>query len=404
MRKLVLQIILSNLILFGTSAQAAFSLQDVTQKYLSQSMQIQSSRELHQISESDRWRRYVPNEPQFQYLNQDSGSSEVFGLALPISFPGKSIALSKLDSARENVQKSELLSRQYEAIRFVVQGYLDCASATASLKIIDESLSDLQTLYTSISIMYENGHSTQAERIGTELQLRQSKADLRIMQDKSQVSCEKLSKITGESLAHFESLEIPADVPPEILDKLDSKTADQARAHAAVQLAESSLSLATWNQLPDLNLGYSRNHYLKESFSPTGDPWTTTYGISVTVPILFLFHELPEQKRMTAQSNLDKSSAEIQLQQANVDQADAAREYKRSTARLNEIRNRDLALAETLVESTFSAYRSGKLGFAELMSSRKTLADLKNQELQLKISIINAHLRCLNNCSSLGSL
>src|SRR5262249_17736934 len=80
------------------------------------------------------------------------------------------------------------------------------------------------------------------------------------------------------------------------------------------------------------------------------------------------------------------------------DKRDGAREYRRTSRRLKELQSRDLSLAQALVESTLSAYRAGKLGFAELVLARKTLADLTVQEIQLRGNKILAHLRCLKAC------
>jgi ribosomal protein L20 len=64
----------------------------------------------------------------------------------------------------------------------------------------------------------------------------------------------------------------------------------------------------------------------------------------------------------------------------------------------SEIREKDIPLATALVESTYSAYKAGKLGFAELVLSRKTLSDLRLQDIQLRSAIVQNHLKCLNQC------
>ena len=120
--------------------------------------------------------------------------------------------------------------------------------------------------------------------------------------------------------------------------------------------------------------------------------------MSITLPLLLPFYATVEAKRAKSQAVIDENVAQIQAASANADQRDGAREYRRSKARLLELRRKDLALGEALVESTYSAYRSGKLGYAELVLSRKTLNDLRLQDIQLRVSIINAHLRCLNQC------
>jgi outer membrane protein TolC len=384
--------------LFCSQQAGALTMEEATIRYLERSPHLKAVREQYDLSSSDRWRRFIINEPQLQFANQDSNSSEVFGLSLPVAFPGKSIAYGKMDSAKQAVQRSEVTGKTYEAVRYAVQTYLDCAAARQQQSILTETVYDLQTLSNSLRAMYESGHSTQAERIGAELQLRQSQSDLQAAKDKEQVSCAKLLNVLSEDEGFLGTVTIPDDLPEAVLKNLESETADKARALAGVKLAMATADLSFWSQMPDLNLNFNRNHYLRLSASPSGDEWTTTYGISITLPILFPFHEYPEYRRSKTQALIDKNVAELQLQGAESDERDAAKEYQRSRVRLKEIENRDMALAQTLVESTFSAYKSGKLGFAELMTSRKTLADLKLQEMQLRISLINAHLRCVSRC------
>ena len=351
------------------------------------------------MSQSDQWRRFLINEPQFQYLSQDDKSSEVYSLSLPVSFPGKSVALHELDVRKTNFQRSDLLARRHEAARLVAQTYLDCAGAKASSLIYLETIQDLETLSRTLDVMYENGHSTQAERIGTELQLRQTQTDQRMSLDKVEVNCQKFSRLLHlENIATNEKLEIPEDLPKSVLNMLDEQTADQLRSSSAAALAEATIQTAFWSQLPDISLSMNKNHYIRTSASPSGEDWTTTFGIAITIPIFFPFYEHKEAQRTKSLALIDKDTAELQKQAAHIDEEDARRQYLRDKKRLQELRSRDLSLAETLVESTYSAYKSGKLGFAELMTSRKTLADLKNQELSLRISVISAHLKCLSRC------
>ena len=113
------------------------------------------------------------------------------------------------------------------------------------------------------------------------------------------------------------------------------------------------------------------------------------------VPVLYPFSEKKELERQHAQADLDRAVAESQRLAAERDRDDAFREYVRSKSRLEELRSKDLPYAEALMESTFSAYKSGKLGIAELVLARKTLMDLRAQDIQLRGEIISAHLRCL---------
>jgi hypothetical protein len=56
-------------------------------------------------------------------------------------------------------------------------------------------------------------------------------------------------------------------------------------------------------------------------------------------------------------------------------------------------------MAEALMQSTLSSYKTGQLGFAELVLARKTLSDLRIQEVQMRGSVLLARLRCLDRCA-----
>jgi outer membrane protein TolC len=110
---------------------------------------------------------------------------------------------------------------------------------------------------------------------------------------------------------------------------------------------------------------------------------------------MFFAQENVDIERAKSQAEIDRRTADLQLKQAQLDKEDARLEYFRSRDRLKDLRAKDIPLAESMAESTFSAYKAGKLGYAELIASRKTLLDLKNQDIQLRSAIISAHLRCL---------
>ncbi len=388
------------------SAQAArfLSLEEVVYQAWENSPQLHAQEDLVSVARMDRVRRFIPNEPTLSYGNADSASENTFGVQLTMGFPGKNIAFNQLDTAKLRAQESERESRKYDLARIFTQGYLDCASATETLDVQKTTSEDLQTIFQSLKTLYEAGHSTQAEKIGAELQARQAGFDLKLAEDRKEVACHKLQALIETNKAQNDSSEyefkLPDDLDEHLISELNGNTADQSRSKAAMAVAGSTASTAFWGQLPDLTFSFNRNQYVYLPASPNGRTWTNTYGVAVTFPLLFPFYETLEARRTRSQAVIDENAAQIQNVAANADQRDGAREYLRSKARLKELRQKDLAMGEALVDSTYSAYRSGKLGYAELVLSRKTLNDLRLQDVQLRQSIINAHLRCLNHCNS----
>lgn len=357
------------------------------------------------LAVDDRWRRFIVNEPQFQFSNSDDNTAHSYGLSLTTTFPGKAFALTRVDAAKDRAQRSEYFSKKYDLTKIVTQAYLDCATAQATYDLQIATSADLQTVFQSLNALYETGHSTQAEKIGSELQSRQAKLDLLTAWDKQTVLCNKLGSLLptardGHPLFTISKLPLPDDLDDRVISALGSLTSDQNRSVAAIDTAESNAHVAAWSQLPDLTLNFTRNHYIYLPGSPSGKEWATTYGLSVTLPLLFPFHETVEVDRAKSQAAIDRNVAEIQKIAADSDQVDGAKEYQRNKARLIELRAKDLALGEALVESTYSAYREGKLGYAELVLSRRTLTDLRTQDIQLRASIVNARLKCLTRCNT----
>lgn len=383
-----------------SQATESLNLSDVVHNALSSSSLLQNQKTQLDLAERDRWRRFIFNEPQLQYTNADNNVNQAWGLQMAVGVPGKAFALSEGDDAKARAQRTELEAKRYDLVRQVSQAYIDCASAQATETLQKEVYSDLDTVSKSMKASYESGHGTQAEKIGSALQVRQAASDLQASMDKKVVTCRKLLRVMGRDPIHesIPDLTLPEDVDADILNELGDNTADQGRSTAAMDVAHANLNTAWWTQVPDLTLSVTRNHYLYLPGSPSGEPWTTTYGIGVTIPLFFPFYEGAEGKRTKAQSMIDIGNAEIQKLTADTDQSDASLEYQRSRKRLEELRKTDLVLAEALLDSTYSAYRSGKLGYAELVLARKTLVDLKTQDIQLRNSIVTAHLRCLKKC------
>lgn len=395
-------ILILNFFLFQSAQASVLSLESTIRNAWTQSPQMSAAEEQASLASFDRFRRYIPNEPSLSYGSTDDDTARSFGLQLTTAFPGKTFALSKLDSARSRSAQAELQSKKYDLARTYAQAYLDCAGAAESLELQKITSSDLETVFASLKTLYEAGHSTQAEKIGAELQSRQAKLDLVTAEDRKTVACQKFRNLlemnqSGDSEAE---LKLPDDIDANLIHELSGETSDISRSKAAFDLAQTTSDIAYWSELPDITFGINRNHYLYQPGSPNGKNWTTSYNVSVTFPLLFPFYETVEARRTRSQAVIDQNAALIQNVAARSDQKDGAREYRRDKERLLELRRKDLALGEALVESTYSAYRSGKLGYAELVLSRKTLNDLRLQDIQLRTSIINAHLRCLNNCES----
>ncbi len=386
--------------LFCPGSARALTLTEAVQRRLDQAPQVPAQRQLYDLSSQERIRRFIPNEPQFTYANTDSNTEQSFGFQQPLGFPGKSIALAKVDKANVQKQHSELSAVQYDLTKETVEDFLECAGASATYEIQKGEVNYFQILVDYIRSRYEAGIATAAEWIGAKLQERQESFEMKSNQDKAEVGCEHLAKLLNLAPEQASGFELPDDLDPSVIAQFQGETADENRAEGNIAVAKATLRTAWWNQLPDLGFSYARNHYSFLPGSPNGQPWTTTYGVGVNIPIFFGGQERIDAQKAKSQAILDQSNSEVSLLRARSDRAAAAGEYRRDLARLEELRKKDLPLAEVAMDSAFSSYKAGKLGFAELILARKNLTDLKIQDIQLRSSIVLNHLRCLDACQT----
>ncbi len=396
-------IILSAMITQFPLNASALGLTDAVFLGLGKPSYIAPQRELYSLARMDRWKRFVLNEPQLIFIGADDGASEAVGISEVVSFPGKGLALSHLDAEKERSLFAEYSAKKYELANQIAQTYLDCATAKANFDQQAAITVDLETLARSIKARYESGHGTQSENISAELQLRQQKTDLEAAEDKKGVSCRALATLLNIDEEQASSAELGDDLDEKVISELGANNADEDRLHATIRLSEATSSVAWWSQLPDLTFGAAKNHYLSLPASPSGKEWTMTYSVMITVPLFFPFYETTEARRMKSQASVDRYTAEIQLIHVKADKEDAGKTYQRSSRRLRELRSKDLMMAHALMESTLSSYRTGKLGFAELVLARKTLIDLKAQDIQIRNTIITARLKCLSQCQLASS-
>jgi outer membrane protein TolC len=376
----------------------AVSLEEMTRLAWQKSAFIQAQKSQYEITAGDRWRRFFPLEPQIYYLNSDDDTARSIGLNLTTGYPFKNFLLTGLDAARENVEKTEVDAKKYDLTLSMAALYLDCAVATQSAGVQQKTIDDIETTSRLLKALYESGLATQAENISSQLQIRQAQLDLAALQDRAAVACQKLESVMDDLGTADHEVLLADNLENQFIADLGDVPSGYGRATAAVTLAKANYDVAGWQQLPDINLSYQKNDYVYLPGSPSGKPSASTYGIAMTLPLFFPLRETIEMNRSQNQAVLNQKAAELDLLRADTEIKQAKKEYQRSKKRLVEIREKDIPLATALVESTYSAYKAGKLGFAELVLSRKTLSDLRLQDIQLRSAIVQNHLKCLNQC------
>lgn len=349
----------------------------------------------------DQFARFLPNSPTLTFADSDNHSWRTYGVNLPFAFPGKSFAYHRLDRLKVSAEVRELSAKKIELAKFIFGLYSDCASKKELSSILSTAVKELGILKEAITARYEMGQATQAERIGIELQYRQASIENLTLQDQQKVACTKLNDYKNEKSLQTELKDsgLPSDFDPTFLDELGESSLEFIRAENEQKISALNAELSSWSIAPDINLTYYRNYYNRVVASPIVPvKWTNTYMVSVNLPILYPFYERSEFFKLRAENMINSERAKMRLIEVEKEILNAQDTFRRSRKIYDKLMRQDLPMAEAMVDSTLAAYRQGKLGFSELILSKRTWLDLKKEEVDLKLKILSARLVCLKNC------
>lgn len=396
-----MNLVLLFLTLISISASSA-TLEDTIAAVWQTDPLIVSQQERITAVELQRFARFLPNNPTVTYMDNDNGSWHTYGVGMNFGFPGKAFAFRKLDNATLSAENAETFAKRIEIATFVTKLYTDCASARELTKVLSTARDELDILKEAINSRYMMGQSTQAERIGIELQYRQANNEYLSLVDQSAAACSKIEKLVTDrnlKLDVFSEMKLPSDLSPEIISNLGRKSLDHIRSENDERLSGIQAGLAFWNVAPDITVTYYRNNYNRIVASPIIPvQWTNSLIVSMNIPILFPFYERSEYLTNRATARIAAQRAYMKRLEAERGEEEAFRSYVRNKMIFQKLINHDLPMAETMVDSTLAAYRQGKLGFSELILAKRTWLDLKKEEVSLKQNLLNARLVCLDNC------
>jgi cobalt-zinc-cadmium efflux system outer membrane protein len=356
---------------------------------------LQADENLYRIGKMDVWRKYLPGEPQLQFNAGDNVSSLSLGASVNLPLPVKFFALGGLNEANVHQLKVEVSAKKFEIAGTVISAYLDCATRQKIIELQKSSIEDLETLYESVKKRYEDGYSSLSDSIGAELQLNDAKISLVEMEDDFRVSVDNFRKLLRIETDTNENFVLDDDIPAEILMEIGTDTADRLRALTGLEVSSNGIDSVLWQQLPDLGLSVTRNSYPYLPASPSGKPDSWSFSLGITLPVLFPIEEGVEAERAKNQYIVDQDAARQQLIQADNDIRQSVLDYRRNTNLLVLLREKEIPLVDMLVSTTLTDYKTGKVGFAELMQSRQSLIDIKTREIQLRSTIIQSHLKAI---------
>lgn len=239
----------------------------------------QHSAELQQLKQPTEWSRrlllsrMLPESPELSYQKDRTDQSDTYLLNWTFAFPGKSLKLRDRDLALLKQKEAELQAKQKELTSFVVQSYLDCATATIELQIRQRNLSDWESFFNSLKV--RRGVST-FEKLSLELETRQARRDWEQAKDRKLNLCAYLEK---NQIKISATQELENDLPSGFLQELGPDTPTEIRLQAQNAYGLATVQTATWNELPDWTLSLGRRFVPAGPLSADFAVMDNIYGI-----------------------------------------------------------------------------------------------------------------------------
>lgn len=297
--------------------------------------------------------------------------SQRFGVTQMFPFPGKrgsmrAMAVEEVGMARAAQDRVRLevaadLHKRYAALAAVVRG----------IEIMDEDVRSLESLAESARTRYEVGRSSQPDLLRTQVELAESRTRATALRDLVPAHLARINALLDRSpdapIAIVQPdtsfLAAPTDAVDEraIEDQPMVRMSRRAEARSA-----EALRLARKDGWPDLGLGFE---YMAERGMP--DSWMGM--IEVNLPI-WRWNKVDPARRA---AEWDLISAREETKRAENDASAMAREAVSELAsarrEMSLYRTQVIPQAEAALESTRSAYETGRASFMELLDARRTL-------------------------------
>jgi outer membrane protein TolC len=170
-----------------------------------------------------------------------------------------------------------------------------------------------------------------------------------------------------------------------------------------IQRAETQIDVARKESWPDFTVGVQYVDIARRDLTPTmtgRDALALSIGIQV--PLWRGKQKAnvreAELERRRARADLDAFELEVRTRIADLESA-----IRRQNNQLELLDNRLLPKAETALETTLSAYRTGSTGFLDLLDAQRTLFELQLQRIAVYTRLLqtNAELERAAGRSSL---
>ena len=259
--------------------------------------------------------------------------------------------------------------------------------ATASERLVRQSLDLLDNLEQTVQTRYANGLGSQQDVIRVQLEKTVMRGELIALQNEHHHTFAKLntllSRPASAPLAEpLRSRQLPSAAQLDeqaLLERLQARNPQLQIAEAGIASAQKSRELAYANRYPDLTVGVAPTQS-----GNAVKTWDLMFEINIPLQQSSRRSQEREAEAMLSASAARKAALLNQMQ-ADLSENLSALEAARQTESL--IATRLLPQADLTYRSALAGYETGKLDFAMLIEAQRQILKARQQQLQVQMDM-----------------
>ncbi|MFT3867688.1 MAG: TolC family protein [Nibricoccus sp.] len=322
-------------------------------------------------------------------------SKRTIGLSQTIPFPGKRSLGKQAGGAGVKVSEAERAMRRLELVRDVKIAFCRVLTLERQVALSAKLLAVANDSSLTAGKRVEAGAAPLQEQLRAEVQAEQAKAEAGDLQRELAAARQALAAELGRPDLVDAKLagELAEQPTADLLARADG---DALETHPAIRAAQANLERAELESrrarleaYPDVKVGVAAGE--------AGETGQSIGQVSLSLPLPLL--DRGKGLRQEARANVNVAKAELHAMRLQLqrDLADAAGRYRTACQQVKGYRERILPKAVEALRLVQAGYEEGKFGFADLVDTQRTTAEVQMtyQSRLLEMNAAHAELEAL---------
>ena len=305
------------------------------------------------------------------------GSDEQYiGISQLVEFPGRRILRGKIAKKESNEFLCAVELVKLDLVYQVKQAFYQLMLEQENVKYAEENLTHAFDFLNKAMEKYESGDVSKLEVLRAKVEAARAKNQKKVVLNKIKLARSRLNFVLARD--KYQPIEIQGTLKKSF-PRLDLKQLVNRAIQLRPEIKKAKLALereklnrtkAYLGYLPDLSLGVSKHRV-------TGEPSTWDVSMELQVPLFFWQTQKGEVAEATANILSQKQEARFMELSVSLEVENAFQNAISFQDQIEFFEKEVLKEADEVYRMSMISYKEGKIGSIELITSRKTLIELK---------------------------